>query len=235
MDLRLTTLKSVSFYLPHNVPTLNQCRKLSCSTVVCKQFASYHDCPNYIWDLIRYAKGYEWRKGQWWQAQQLSTGHGSDFWDSEQIVLVGSWSNVPQFGATCADIKEIKRMNSKGSAKQEDKSVFLLHDNARPHTGLRIKEAISTSGRLFLIIPTVQIYHPLRTPFCGRDETRRAWRTPTPHQSVLRERHRASHAKVESVLIVTEILCKSNLTFLNDVPMTYENFNIIVSIVSENN
>jgi hypothetical protein len=27
MDLRLATLKSVSFYLPHNFSTLNQCRK----------------------------------------------------------------------------------------------------------------------------------------------------------------------------------------------------------------
>jgi hypothetical protein len=41
MDLRLATLKAVSFYLLHNVPTLNQCRKLSCATVVCKHFASY--------------------------------------------------------------------------------------------------------------------------------------------------------------------------------------------------
>jgi hypothetical protein len=36
MDLRLATLKAVSFYLPHNVSTLNQCGKLSCGTVVCK-------------------------------------------------------------------------------------------------------------------------------------------------------------------------------------------------------
>jgi hypothetical protein len=34
MDLRLATLKAVSFYLLHNVSTLNQCRKLSCGTVV---------------------------------------------------------------------------------------------------------------------------------------------------------------------------------------------------------
>jgi hypothetical protein len=52
----LATLKSVSFYLPHNVSTLNQCRKLSCGTVVCKHFASYQGCPNYRWDLSRYAK-----------------------------------------------------------------------------------------------------------------------------------------------------------------------------------
>jgi hypothetical protein len=31
MDLRLATLKAVSFYLLHNVSTLNQCRKFSVS------------------------------------------------------------------------------------------------------------------------------------------------------------------------------------------------------------
>jgi hypothetical protein len=53
MDLRLATLKSVSFYLLHNDSTLNQCRKFSRVTVVCKHFASYQDYPNYKWDLIR--------------------------------------------------------------------------------------------------------------------------------------------------------------------------------------
>jgi DNA-directed RNA polymerase subunit N (RpoN/RPB10) len=51
MDLRLATLKAVSFYLLHNVSSLNQCRKLSCVTVVCKHFASYQGFPNYRWDL----------------------------------------------------------------------------------------------------------------------------------------------------------------------------------------
>jgi hypothetical protein len=32
--------------------TLNQCRKLSCGTVVRKRFASYQDYPNYRWDLV---------------------------------------------------------------------------------------------------------------------------------------------------------------------------------------
>jgi hypothetical protein len=45
------------FLLPHNVSTLNQCRKFSCGTVVCKHFASYQGYPNYRCDLIRYAKG----------------------------------------------------------------------------------------------------------------------------------------------------------------------------------
>jgi hypothetical protein len=53
MYLRLTTLKVVYFYLLHNVSTLNQCRKFSCGTVVCKHFASYQDYSNYRWDLIR--------------------------------------------------------------------------------------------------------------------------------------------------------------------------------------
>jgi hypothetical protein len=51
MDLRLATLKVVSFYFLHNVSTLNQCRKFSCVTVVCKQSASYQDYPNYKWDF----------------------------------------------------------------------------------------------------------------------------------------------------------------------------------------
>jgi hypothetical protein len=53
MDLRLATLKAVSFYLLHNVSTLNQYRKFSCVTVVCKHFDNYQDYPNYKWDLIR--------------------------------------------------------------------------------------------------------------------------------------------------------------------------------------
>jgi hypothetical protein len=57
MDLRLTTLKAVSFYLLHNVSTLNHCSNLSCGTFVCKQFASYQGYHNYTWDLIWYAKG----------------------------------------------------------------------------------------------------------------------------------------------------------------------------------
>jgi hypothetical protein len=51
--VRLATLKVVSFYLLHNVSTLNQYRKFSCVTVVCKHFSSYKDYSNYKWDLIR--------------------------------------------------------------------------------------------------------------------------------------------------------------------------------------
>jgi hypothetical protein len=57
MYLRLAMLKAISFDLLHNLSTLNQCRKFSCVTVVCKHFASYQGYPNYRWDLIQYAKG----------------------------------------------------------------------------------------------------------------------------------------------------------------------------------
>jgi hypothetical protein len=53
MDLRLVTLKAISFYLLHSVSTLNQHRKFSCVTVVSKHFANYQGYPNYRWDLIR--------------------------------------------------------------------------------------------------------------------------------------------------------------------------------------
>jgi hypothetical protein len=53
MDLCLAMLKAVSFYLLHNVSTLNQNRKFSFLTVVCKHFAGYQGYPNYRWDLIR--------------------------------------------------------------------------------------------------------------------------------------------------------------------------------------
>jgi hypothetical protein len=52
MVLHLATLKTVSFYLLHNVLTLNQVRKFSCVAVVCKHFASYR-YPSYRCDLIR--------------------------------------------------------------------------------------------------------------------------------------------------------------------------------------
>jgi hypothetical protein len=45
-------LKAITFYLLHNVSTLNECRKFSCVTLVCKHFASYQDYPNYKLDLI---------------------------------------------------------------------------------------------------------------------------------------------------------------------------------------
>jgi hypothetical protein len=53
MDLRLATLKAVSFYLLDNISTLNQRRKFSCVTVVFKHFASYQGNPNYKWNFIR--------------------------------------------------------------------------------------------------------------------------------------------------------------------------------------
>jgi hypothetical protein len=67
MDLRLATVKAVSFYFLQIVSTLNQRRKLSSGTVVCKHFASYQGYPNYRWDLydawaVRFTLcSYEWK------------------------------------------------------------------------------------------------------------------------------------------------------------------------------
>src|SRR5215475_8920126 len=52
MDLRLATLKAVSFYLLHSVSALNQCRKFSCVLVVCKHFANYEGYPKYFNDVV---------------------------------------------------------------------------------------------------------------------------------------------------------------------------------------
>jgi hypothetical protein len=46
MDLHLAMLKAISFYLLHDVSTLNQYRKFSCVTVVYKHFASNQGYPN---------------------------------------------------------------------------------------------------------------------------------------------------------------------------------------------
>jgi hypothetical protein len=51
MDIRLATLKAISFYFLHKGSALNQWRKLSCATGVCKRFASYQGYPNYRWDF----------------------------------------------------------------------------------------------------------------------------------------------------------------------------------------
>jgi hypothetical protein len=72
MDLRSSTLKAVSFCLLHNISTLNQCRKLSCGTVVCEHFASYQGYLNYRWDLIWYAKGCP---NSWWMNMNWEEFH----------------------------------------------------------------------------------------------------------------------------------------------------------------
>jgi len=50
-------------------------------------------------------------------------------------------------------------------------------------------------------------------------------------QRVLQDRHTASYAKMESVLIMKEILYKNHLNFVKDVWMIYVHFIITVSII----
>jgi hypothetical protein len=52
MDLRLATLKAISFLFAAQCFNTDQCRNLSCGTVVCKHFAIYQSYPNHGWNLI---------------------------------------------------------------------------------------------------------------------------------------------------------------------------------------
>jgi hypothetical protein len=54
MDLLLATLKAIYFYVfAAQCFNIESMQKVFCVTVVCKQFASYQDCPNYKLVLIR--------------------------------------------------------------------------------------------------------------------------------------------------------------------------------------
>jgi hypothetical protein len=49
----LGNAESRLFLFSAHASTMNQYRKVSCVTVVCKHFASYQGYLNYKWDLIR--------------------------------------------------------------------------------------------------------------------------------------------------------------------------------------
>jgi hypothetical protein len=49
----LGNAESRLFLFVANISKLNQCRKFSSVTVLCKHFVSYQDYPNYKLDLIR--------------------------------------------------------------------------------------------------------------------------------------------------------------------------------------
>jgi hypothetical protein len=61
MDLRLATLKTVSFYLLHNVSTLSQCRKLS---EVIKSFHFRHVVIPVCRKLQNVWSGYKFRENR---------------------------------------------------------------------------------------------------------------------------------------------------------------------------
>jgi hypothetical protein len=61
----------------------------------------------------------------------------------------------------------------------------------------------------------------------------RAWRAPTLQQRVSRDRHSASHAKVENCVGNEGDLVASNLNSVLEVPMTHVNFIIIVVKVAD--
>jgi len=113
------------------------------------------------------------------------------------IYIIDRWDLTSVFKR----LKKLKRRNSKGSAKQEGESGLPSAWQRQPaHRSAHKEGNFNKGGGLsFLIVPTVTINHTPRNPFFGRDETRRAWRTPKPQTNVLRDRHIASQAKLENV------------------------------------
>jgi hypothetical protein len=89
--------------------------------------------------------------------------------------------------------------------------VPFLHDNARPHTSLRTREAIKTMGRTVLPHPPdlapsdFHLFGPLKDAlrgchFADDDELKHSLHEELRRCSkVLRHRHRASHVNVEKV------------------------------------
>ena len=79
--------------------------------------------------------------------------------------------------------------------------VILVPDNARSHTSLSTREAITTVGWAVLPHPTYRpdsapsdfhLFGPLKD---GTPKTQSAYRVRTFQQSALREHHTASHAR----------------------------------------
>jgi hypothetical protein len=92
-----------------------------------------------------------------------------------------------KFRTICANIKEVKTTNLKGSAKQEDES------STHPHSSPDFAPS------------DFHLFGPpkgctLRMPFCGRWQTeiQYAWRALMLQHQVLCDQHTASHAKVET-------------------------------------
>jgi hypothetical protein len=116
MDLRLATLKAISFYLPQNVSTLNQCRKLSCVTVVCKHFSSYQGYPNYRWDftlslLMSYTCGAPC-KARYFNVVYIYMDLGLATLKADSICckMFQNWNNAERFPVSQSQARE-KKMN----------------------------------------------------------------------------------------------------------------------------
>jgi hypothetical protein len=87
---------------------------------------------------------------------QRPISHSSDFWESEEILLVEIlWRGA---GATVSAeryVQTLKRSKQRTLRVQPHRKVdqFRLHDNATPHTSLDTREAIVTMGWTILPYP----------------------------------------------------------------------------------
>jgi hypothetical protein len=141
-------------------------------------------------------------------------------------------------------LKKLKQQIRRVRPSRKKNRGLFLHDNVRPHTNLRTGCTVlphapysPNSSPLPLVF-----YHfgPLKDAFRQHrfvddvDLNKRALRASTLQQRVLRDRHTASHAKMEkSVLIMKETLWKNNRNLKNDVRTISIDLIIIAIVVYE--
>ncbi|GFO16199.1 histone-lysine N-methyltransferase SETMAR [Plakobranchus ocellatus] len=84
------------------------------------------------------------------------------FWDVKGVILLdilpqGQCINAARYCSTLDRLKEAIRRKRPGLLRR---GVVLQHDNATPQT-LYSNGCSATVGKFFLILPTVQTWHPL--------------------------------------------------------------------------
>ncbi|GFO33804.1 histone-lysine N-methyltransferase SETMAR [Plakobranchus ocellatus] len=86
------------------------------------------------------------------------------FWDAKGVILLdilpqGQCINAAQYCSTLDRLKEAIRRKRPGLLRR---GVVLQHDNATPHSANLTQQWLQrTVGKFFLILPTVQTWHPL--------------------------------------------------------------------------
>jgi histone-lysine N-methyltransferase SETMAR len=133
----------------------------------------------------------------------------SVFWDSERILERGATTNSERDVQTLKKLKQ--RTGMVRSNRKIDQVLLLLHDNTRPHTSPRTREAITTIGWTVLLHPPYspdlapseyQIFGPMKDalggqPLADNGELKHSVREEFRRFSLILHRRTASNAKVE--------------------------------------
>jgi len=142
-------------------------------------------------------------------------------------------------------LKKLKQRIRRVRPNRKMSQVLFLYHNLSPHTSLRTGWTVLPHTPYGPILSTPHsdfyLFGPLKVAFRHHrfvddddDLNKRAQWASTLQQRVLRDRHTASHAKVEkSVLIMKETLWKNNRNLMNDVRAISIDFIIIEILVPE--